>query len=632
MDYRLWSMIDALSGQEYKTSRQIGELAGLSEKTVRTRLRELAAELLPHGAELISKPRYGYYLKITDEERWSLFRAGRYDAGDAVPVDSTERVEYILAAFLNRNDYIKLETLAEFLFVSVKTLTNEIRRVEYILNFFEIKLSRKPHYGIRAEGNEFNKRCCILQHFYLSPKPFWGILQKQEDETGRISGTFLALIREQGIKFTETTFQTMVLYISLSITRMKKGLYITEEPGVTAADGLERELMVARNIYRYMAMEAVPEAEICYTAVYIAGKRNLGGPDHFNTNVVASEELDRLITEILEGIYLTYQVELRHDLNLRIMLVQHLKPMEIRLKYGIPVENVLGAEVKERYILAYQMAQLAAAVLVGHYQKTVPEDETACLAMYFALALEEKKSTEKRRNNILLVCVSGNASSRMLIYRFRKEFEEYIETLRVCGMYEFDEVDLKDIDFIFTTVPIYKKVSVPILEIHDFLESGDIMAVRHFLQVGDMGFLNKFYQKALFFTEVPGDTKEAVLHEICLRMAEVTVLPEGFEESVLQREQFGSTDFGNLAAIPHPCRIMTDETLVAVAVLKQEILWTVNPVRVVVLTSLKEEKDEDTQKFYEVTAGFLSDREAVLKLIETPVFENFEKMITALKR
>lgn len=34
-------------------------------------------------------------------------------------------------------------------------------------------------------------------------------------------------------------------------------------------------------------------------------------------------------------------------------------------------------------------------------------------------------------------------------------------------------------DFVFTTVPIYRKVSVPIMEIHDFLESGEIMSIRH---------------------------------------------------------------------------------------------------------------------------------------------------------
>ena len=68
------------------------------------------------------------------------------------------------------------------------------------------------------------------------------------------------------------------------------------------------------------------------------------------------------------------------------------------------------------------------------------------------------------------------------------------------------------------------------------------------------------------------------------------------------------------------------------AVLRQPVFWSSNQVQLVILTSLKEVDDEDTQKFYEITAEFLSDKEAVEGLIKEPVFENFEKRITALKR
>ena len=133
-------------------------------------------------------------------------------------------------------------------------------------------------------------------------------------------------------------------------------------------------------------------------------------------------------------------------------------------------------------MLAYSMAQLAATILSKHYKKEMPEDEVACIAMYFAMALDEQKMLKKRRNRILLVCISGKASSRLLKYRFQREFEEYIESLQICGMHELEQVDLREIDFIFTTVPIFKKVSVPIMEIHDFLESGEIMSIRIFFR------------------------------------------------------------------------------------------------------------------------------------------------------
>ncbi|MGC6174609.1 BglG family transcription antiterminator [Lacrimispora sp. 38-1] len=634
MDYRLWDVLDILSETEYRTSKYIGEVLGISEKTVRTRIKELEEEISAYGAIIISKPRYGYCLEITELDFWEEYKRKRYEDNSAVPVDSNERIEYMLALLLSRTEYMKIEELCEFLYVSGKTLSNELRHVEYILECFELKLWRKPYYGIRVEGKEFNKRCCILQNFYLSQRTFWGILVKREEETAAIAGILLELAEEYEIRFTETAFQNTVLYVYLSISRMKKGLFITDVILPESAGDVEYEVKISKKIYEMLKPSelTIPETEIYFTGVFIAGKRILEIEKNYTANVVASEKIDCLISKILEEIFLTYNIELRDDLNLRIMLIQHLIPMEIRLKYGIPMENVQVKGVKEKYILAYSMGQLASILLSEYYQKVIQEDEISCIAMYFAMALEEKKMQQKRKNNILLVCISGKASSRMLMYRFQKEFGDYINSLKICGMHELERVDFKQIDFIFTTVPIYKKVSVPIMEIHDFLESSEIMSIKRFLQVGDMQFLNKFYRKELFFSNVPGSSREEVIHEICVRMSRVTELPEGFEESVLQREAFGPTDFGNLTAIPHPCRIMTKETLVAVAVLQDEIKWSSHMVRVVVLTSLKEEKDEDTQKFYEITAKFLSDREAVRSLIEAPDFDGFEKKITALKR
>lgn len=634
MDNRLWMLLDALS-EEFRTSKQLGVQLGLSEKTVRTRIRELEEAIADSGGVICSKPRYGFQLVVEDAGRWEKFTAARYEGQEKPPADSGERVEYILLLFLNRRDYIKMEELSDFLYVSAKTLTNELKRVEYILECFSLAVERKPYYGMRIVGREFDKRCCILQNFYLSRKPFWRGKDRHEKEYGQIAGIFLELTRRFGIRFTEIAFQNTVFYVSLSISRMRKGMVIVEDMCPVPDKRVEREVELAGMLYDRLDFKEfeIPWAEVYFAGVYIAGKRILELDESSLENMVVTEETDALVSRILEEIFASYGVELREDLNLRIMLIQHLIPMEIRMRYGIPVENVPDRQVKEKYILAFSMAQLAADILSKHYKIRMPEDEVCCIAMYFAMALDEKKTQKKRKNRILLICVSGKASSRLLKYRFQKEFGEYIESLEICGVHELEQIEFKNVDFVFTTVPVYQKVSVPIMEIHDFLESGEIMSIRHFFQAGDLQFLNRFYRKELFFSDVSAINREDAVHEICVRMREAVWIPEGFEESILEREQFGATDFGNLAAIPHPRYVMTEETLVAVAVLREPILWASNMVQVVVLTSLGDGgDDEETQQFYEITAAFLSDREAVEGLIREPVFENFEKRITALKR
>lgn len=638
MENRLWTILDMLS-EDYKTSKQLGEEMGVSEKTVRTRIRELEESVEGSGAVILSKPRYGYCLKVEEPDRWEEFKAKRYKDQSRIPLDSGERVDYMLAIFLNGQDYRKLEDLSDFLFVSSKTLTNELKRVEQILECFSLSLERKPYYGIRAVGREFDKRCCILQNFYLPKKSFWIGGGRHDQENEVMAGFLLELTREYDMRFTEIAFQNTVLYIGLSISRMKKGFFIGTDMSPIPDSRIRREVELAAKLYERLDVEAaygirMPWTEIYFTGVYIAGRRILeldfGGGEN---NLVATADIDSLVSRILEEIYIGYGVELREDLNLRIMLIQHLIPMEIRVRYNIPVENVPDRQIKEKYMLAYSMAQLAAGQMTEHYKTEMPEDEVLCIALYFAMALEERKTMRKKKNRILLVCVSGKASSRLLKYRFQREFGEYIDSLEICGVHELERIDFKQVDFVFTTVPIYRKVSVPIMEIHDFLESGEIMSIRHFLQAGGMRFLNKYYRRELFFPHIQGENRDQVIHEICERTARVVWLPEGFEESVLERERYGATDFGNLSAIPHPRYMMTRETVVAVAVLEKPILWSSNMVQLVVMTSLNEdEDDEETQEFYEITAAFLSDKEAVEALIREPSFENFEKRITALKR
>lgn len=628
MNRRLWELLEELSEEKYRTSAQLGEQIGISEKTVRTRINELNGEITRHGAEIISKPRYGYYLYVTDQKEWKIFQESKKKKQEGIPEDSEERIDYLLAMFLNRNSWQKTEELSEFLYVSPKTLSNEIKKVEYILSKFSLRLERRSHYGIRIAGDEFNKRKCILRHFYLSSKAFWEIHGEQEQLSIRIADHLKKLAISYRIKFSETAFQETVLYFYVSITRMKRGIYIENEKKDYDTNAVE--VRAARDLYEMIHEKEnwIPtDTEIQYAGIYIAGKRFIGGETGIESNFVISEKTDQLVMKILDSIYETYQVEFRDNLNLRMMLNQHMIPLGIRLRYGISIENWDNYEIKDKYMFAYTMAQQAASVISEEYKKEVSESEIACLAVYFELGLEEAKSKGKRKKNILLVCVSGKASSRMLIYRFRREFEEYIQSLQVCGMYDFDNYDLSGIDFIFSTVPIYKKVSVPIMEIHDFLEAGEIMSVRHFLEVGATGFLDQYYKKKYFFSDIEAKDREDAIRQLCMRLRNVTELPEGFEDSVMQREMFGPTDFGNLTAIPHPCKIMTKETIVAVAVLKEKILWSSQYVQVIVLTSLSEAESEDIRRFYDVTSSFLMNEEAVLKLIRTPEFEQLQILL-----
>ena len=99
-------------------------------------------------------------------------------------------------------------------------------------------------------------------------------------------------------------------------------------------------------------------------------------------NFVMSEKTDELVMRILDSIYETYHVELRNNLNLRMMLNQHMIPLGIRMKYGIPIEDWQMYQIRDKYVFAYTMAQQAASIISEEYGKEMSDNETACTDLY----------------------------------------------------------------------------------------------------------------------------------------------------------------------------------------------------------------------------------------------------------
>ncbi len=179
----------------------------------------------------------------------------------------------------------------------------------------------------------------------------------------------------------------------------------------------------------------------------------------------------------------------------------------------------------------------------------------------------------------------------------------------------------KAIDYIFTTVPLRKKYPVPIYEINLFIDANDILVYQEMFESGESSQILNYYSSNLFIPNLKAETKEEAIEKICQHINRYGMLPEGFQQAVLEREERGQTDFGNLVAIPHPHKVMTRESFVAVAVLEEPILWQKNMVQVVFLLSAGSQKDEHLDAFYQKTSNIFFNQPAIQSLIDEPKFE-----------
>ena len=134
----------------------------------------------------------------------------------------------LLKYLLEHEEFIKIDDLCEELYVSRKTISSNLKRVEEILKRYSIQLIRKPNYGIKVVGKEFDFRLCIA-NFTMNKKFIVEHKDKFNDQVGIISIVVSRKIKKNNIKMSSVAFQNLIVHIYIAIERIKEECYVAIE-------------------------------------------------------------------------------------------------------------------------------------------------------------------------------------------------------------------------------------------------------------------------------------------------------------------------------------------------------------------------------------------------------------------
>lgn len=627
----LHDLLCMLPEDNYITIEMVSKRMKVSKRTVSTRVSELNELLRKNGAFVESKPRYGIRLCVEDKQRFEEFRRHEKKGGEFIPDNMDERVEFLVLYLLNQENYVKSDDLCDLLYVSRGTLSAAIKRVERWFANYNVSIERRPNYGMRIVGNEQDFRNCLVK-IMLESDLFRSMTDViWMDEVREVTAEALKGLPESMINLSETAIENFVMHIYVSIKRMKKGktvnLVIQDLPQIYNHEWRYIDKLI--QVLEEKKEVVYSESERLYLALQLAGTRMIGNAEHDEVNVVIKNDIEQSVDRMLELINAQFGYDFRNCFDVRMQLCQHMVSFDIRMRFGIPLQNPGLEEIKKQCMLGYQMASMAAASLASKYGKEVPEEEIGYFAVIFAYAADKHKATIEKKN-ILIVCSSGKGSSRLLKFQYRQAFGKYLENIYVCDLLELSTFDFSKVDYVFTTVALEKRIPVPLMQVNTFLVDSDKKRVEHILEIGKNDFLKKYYKRRLFCTGIKATDRETVIRELCKKAMQYNELPENFTELVLQREKLGSTDYGNLVAVPHPLKAVTKTSFVYTAILDRPILWWKHDVQVVFLTVIGEEDDPDIQKFYEMTTRFITSSETVGKLIESKDYDMMMKLFDSL--
>lgn len=606
---RFTLLLSLLSQSEYRTLEDLSSQMDLSTKTVRNLLRELDEKLEHHGAQIKNERGKGYLLEVDD---LSLFQTFFLSDTQKVPADQQGRVLYIIERFLKESEYIKMDSLCEQLYVSRKTLSADIKQAEAFFNKYHLTLERKPHYGMRLAGDEFQKRHCLSGFLQIKDPVSFGSALAGNNLEIQIAQCLIDLLENEDYHVTDVGLDNLILHISIAVQRIRSGHYIflpeSESQKWSAGTNYELAKRCVSKLSEVLGI-TFPEEEIRYLAIHFAGKET-------SRNFVIDSGIQETAREMLEEIYQVFQIDFRSDLELLMELSAHLVPLVIRLKYGMRLNNPILTEVRSRYSFAYIVAVEASAVLERKYSCVLDSNEEAYLATILQLALERRRTSIEKKN-VLLVCSSGAGTARLMAYQMKSAFGNYISAITTCDQRSIGKQDFSKIDYVFTTVPVDVFVPVPICEVENPFDAKGRPVVRGFLSGSVQKDILSYYPETLFFPHLHATNKQEALQEIFEHITAVRPLPKGFYEALLERESLARTCMGNHVAMPHPAQVMTDDTFVSVGLLDKPIRWDEdNEVQAIFLVSVSRQKNKKLNDFYSTTARLLLDRSKINLILE----------------
>lgn len=633
---RIIPFVKVLMKQEgYIKSEELCAKLSISPRTLRDDIAKFKEELKEHGMEVLSKQGTGYRLHILEEEKYYAYIAQllkeEEDAQRLLPVYPEDRINYLIKLFLNANAYIKLDDIADRIYISKSTLQNDMKEVRERLQYFHLDLVSRPGSGMKIIGSEMHKRSCISQYFFHTESMEESFVKRahMNEQENLIHQLLLETLNETDFRLSDIGFQNLIIHISIALQRNQEGhnedlqLYadLQEKKEYEIAKRLVTRLEEAFSIH-------LQEIETYYITIHLMGKKSM----QFHREYTITQEIESLLTHVFVQIKEQYGYDFSSDFELYTVLALHFQPMLNRLKYGLMMQNPLLLEIKQENQTAFEVAVLAAKVIQNDLTYEMNEDEIGYLALHFALAMERSRKQQHQKKNIIIVCASGAGSSQILLYKIKQRFGDDLNRVYVSELYKLPQLPQKEYDFILSTVPVPFPTDIPVIEVQYFLNEEDVYHISEaFAKTEeDLSFIDQYFHECLFFTDLKGKTREEILHEMIQRIAIFEELDPQFEALVMEREQFAATEFGNFIAMPHPIRPICKRTFVSVGILKKPIRWQKQLVRYIFLMGIEKDCQEDLNLFHETIAALVTDSQAMALWEKDCTLENLKRILHQL--
>lgn len=618
---------------ELVTSKALAASTGMSERSVKTYLKEVADFCEQNSMTLDRKPGKGMKPCFSDAQIGKILDvAGRRSAA----VSQKKRQNYISYILLSGWDTYTYALFSEELNVSKNVIMDDINELDAELLLFGIKVHRTAGYGIYATGSELDIRKA-MRHFCRYPISDKQVIKTDDHRLSRRAAEVIAnnfrsvnlsmavdmihhVERRFDIIFTDYTFQMLAEYIAIALFRVdvEKELKSGEQEQQVQKNGFvmtEHENMAkeaAGFLDRHHGI-SLSQPEIMYLAMLFSCAEGQ------NRVVMSCEEALSIEDEMIVYLSNLLAANLIENELLRESMRSFLPGSIARTHFGIEIDNPFLSDITQSYASLFTVCFTVSRYYEKYTGAMPSEDEIAFIALQVGGALHRNPMTVRA----VLIGAAGYATGSIIAGKIENRVPD-VRIVSILSSDRIEHIDEYDCDLILSTIDTQADIhkDMRFLYVSPLISAQDEKNIRNKcfeLMTGQSAEVSEFSQmlsEEFIIFEKKAKNRKDVLKRACQLLINKGIVQSEFARDVLEREKVEATAVGCNIAIPHGKPEHVNRCQILVIRLDKPIEWGERMADMIFLLAINFDSVNTTKAFFHDFTKLLNENGATDRLRE----------------
>lgn len=618
---------------ELVTSKALAASTGMSERSVKTYLKEVADFCEQNSMTLDRKPGKGMKPCFSDAQIGKILDvAGRKSAA----VSQKKRQNYISYILLSGWDTYTYALFSEELNVSKNVIMDDINELDAELLLFGIKVHRTAGYGIYATGSELDIRKA-MRHFCRYPISDKQVIKTDDHRLSRRAAEVIAnnfrsvnlsmavdmihhVERRFDIIFTDYTFQMLAEYIAIALFRVD----VEKELKPDELDLSNQKNRFIMTEHEHMAKEAadflerhhgisLAQPEIMYLAMLFSCAEGQ------NRVVMSCEEALSIEDEMIVYLSNLLAANLIENELLRESMRSFLPGSIARTHFGIEIDNPFLSDITQSYASLFTVCFTVSRYYEKYTGAMPSENEIAFIALQVGGALHRNPMTVRA----VLIGAAGYATGSIIAGKIENRVPD-VKIVSILSSDRIEHIDEYDCDLILSTIDTQADIhnDMRFLYVSPLISAQDEKNIRNKcfeLMTGQSAEVSEFSQmltEEFIIFEKKAKNRKDVLRRACQLLINKGIVQSEFARDVLEREKVEATAVGCNIAIPHGKPEHVNRCQILVIRLDKPIEWGERMADMIFLLAINFDSVNTTKAFFHDFTKLLNENGATDRLRE----------------